>query len=174
MIARGNQTPGLAGLFTQFTANDPQVIVNVDREQAKSLGVSLGDITDTMQVLLGSSYVNDFDFNSRSYRVYVQADPQFRASPSDIARYSVRTAAGRMMPLAQCRVGQGGDRAEEHHPFQPVPVGGNQRIGCARLQLRSGVDDDGGVVGSRAAAGHDLRVVRHFARGSARRATSRR
>jgi hydrophobic/amphiphilic exporter-1 (mainly G- bacteria), HAE1 family len=100
LIARGNQTPGLAGLFTQFTANDPQVIVNVDREQAKSLGVSIGDITDTMQVLLGSSYVNDFDFNNRSYRVYVQADPQFRASPSDIARYSVRTAAGRMMPLS--------------------------------------------------------------------------
>ena len=100
LIARGNQTPGLAGLFTQFTANDPQVIVNLDREQAKSLGVSIGDITDTMQVLLGSSYVNDFDFNNRSYRVYVQADPQFRASPSDIARYSVRTAAGRMMPLS--------------------------------------------------------------------------
>ncbi|HEY1910716.1 MAG TPA: multidrug efflux RND transporter permease subunit [Vicinamibacterales bacterium] len=100
LIARGNQTPGLASLFTQFTANDPQVIVNVDREQAKSLGVSIGDITDTMQVLLGSSYVNDFDFNNRSYRVYVQADPQFRASPSDIARYSVRTAAGKMMPLS--------------------------------------------------------------------------
>jgi HAE1 family hydrophobic/amphiphilic exporter-1 len=100
LIGRGNQTPGLASLFTQFTANDPQVIVNVDREQAKSLGVSIGDITDTMQVLLGSSYVNDFDFNNRSYRVYVQADPQFRASPSDIARYSVRTAAGKMMPLS--------------------------------------------------------------------------
>ena len=152
---------GPGGLFTQFTANDPQVVVNVDREQAKSLGVSLGDITDTMQVLLGSSYVNDFDFNSRSYRVYVQADPQFRSSPSDIARYSVRTAAGRMMPLRNVVSVQGGDRAEEHQPLQPVPVCGDHRIGGARLQLRSGVDDDGGVVGSGAAAGHDLRVVRH-------------
>jgi HAE1 family hydrophobic/amphiphilic exporter-1 len=53
-----------------------------------------------MQILLGSAYVNDFDFNSRSYRVYVQADQQFRSNPADIARYQVRTAAGRMMPLS--------------------------------------------------------------------------
>jgi hydrophobic/amphiphilic exporter-1 (mainly G- bacteria), HAE1 family len=53
-----------------------------------------------MQILLGSAYVNDFDFNSRSYRVYVQADQQFRSNPRDIERYQVRTAAGRMMPLS--------------------------------------------------------------------------
>ena len=100
LIAEGNKTPGLAGMFTQFTADDPQLVVDVDRQQAKSLGISLGDITSTMQVLLGSTYVNDFDFNSRSYRVYVQADPQFRSNPSDIERYSVRTSAGRMMPLS--------------------------------------------------------------------------
>jgi HAE1 family hydrophobic/amphiphilic exporter-1 len=82
LIAQGNQTPGLTALFTQFTANDPQIVVNIDREQAKSLGMSMGDITNTMQVLLGSAYVNDFDFNGRSYRVYVQADQQFRSNPS--------------------------------------------------------------------------------------------
>src|SRR5207253_5645458 len=71
-----------------------------DREQAKSLGISLGDITETMQILLGSSYVNDFDFNNRSYRVYVQADRQFRSNPGDIERYSVRNSAGQMMPLS--------------------------------------------------------------------------
>jgi HAE1 family hydrophobic/amphiphilic exporter-1 len=100
LIAQGNRTPGLTSLFTQFTANDPQIQVSIDREQAKSLGLSLGDITSTMQVLLGSAYVNDFDFNNRSYRVYVQADQQFRSNPSDITRYSVRTASGRMMPLS--------------------------------------------------------------------------
>jgi HAE1 family hydrophobic/amphiphilic exporter-1 len=100
VITQGNQTPGLTALFTQFTANDPQVVVNIDREQAKSLGMSLGDITETMQVLLGSSYVNDFDFNNRSYRVYVQADQQFRSNPSDIERYYVRTGGGSMMPLS--------------------------------------------------------------------------
>jgi hydrophobic/amphiphilic exporter-1 (mainly G- bacteria), HAE1 family len=100
VIARGNQTPGLTALFTQFTANDPQLVVDIDREQAKSLGMSLSDVTSTMQVLLGSTYVNDFDFNNRSYRVYVQADQQFRANPADIERYSVRAAGGRMMPLS--------------------------------------------------------------------------
>ena len=100
LVAQGNQTPGITGLFTQFTANDPQLFVNIDRERAKSLGVSLRDVTGTMQVLLGSSYVNDFDFNNRSYRVYVQADQQFRSKPDDITRYYVRTADGRMMPLS--------------------------------------------------------------------------
>src|SRR5204862_1439232 len=61
LIARANQTPGLTGLFTQFTANDPQLLVTIDREQAKSIGVSLSDVTNTMQTLLGSAYVNDFD-----------------------------------------------------------------------------------------------------------------
>src|SRR6185369_16546510 len=58
LIAQGNQTPGLTALFTQFTSNDPQIVVNIDREQAKSLGMSLGDVTNTMQILLGSAYVN--------------------------------------------------------------------------------------------------------------------
>ena len=100
IIGQGNATPGLTALFTQFTANDPQLVVDIDREQAKSVGMSLGDITETMQVLLGSSYVNDFDSNNRSYRVYVQADQQFRSTPSDIERYYVRTSAGSMMPLS--------------------------------------------------------------------------
>jgi HAE1 family hydrophobic/amphiphilic exporter-1 len=100
LVAEGNQTSGITGLFTQFTANDPQFFVNIDRERAKSLGISVRDVTGTMQVLLGSSYVNDFDFNNRSYRVYVQADQQFRAKPDDITRYYVRTGDGRMMPLS--------------------------------------------------------------------------
>jgi HAE1 family hydrophobic/amphiphilic exporter-1 len=100
LIGQANQTPGLSAVFTQFTANDPQLLVNIDREQVKSLGMSLRDVTGTMQVLLGSSYVNDFDFNNRSYRVYVQADQQFRSTPNDIERYYVRTDAGRMMPLS--------------------------------------------------------------------------
>ena len=74
--------------------------MKIDREQVKSLGMSLLDVTGTMQVLLGSTYVNDFDFNNRSYRVYVQADQQFRAAPGDIEQLSVRTADGRMMPLS--------------------------------------------------------------------------
>jgi HAE1 family hydrophobic/amphiphilic exporter-1 len=100
VIGEASKTPGLTGVFTQFTANDPQFLATIDREQAKSLGMSLGDITGTMQVLLGSAYVNDFDFNGRSYRVYVQADQQFRSNPSDIEKYNVRMPGGRMTPLS--------------------------------------------------------------------------
>ncbi|HEV3141505.1 MAG TPA: multidrug efflux RND transporter permease subunit [Vicinamibacterales bacterium] len=100
LIAKGNRTPGLTALFTQFTANDPQIVVDIDREQSKSLGLPLGGITGTLQVLLGSTYVNDFDFNNRSYRVYVQADPRFRSNPSNIERYYARTTGGSMMPLS--------------------------------------------------------------------------
>ena len=81
-------------MFNQFTANDPQFVVTIDREHAKCLGISLATSPSTMQVLLGSHYVNDFDFNERSYRVYVQADKQFRPNPSDIGRYYVRSPDG--------------------------------------------------------------------------------
>jgi hydrophobic/amphiphilic exporter-1 (mainly G- bacteria), HAE1 family len=90
----------LTGLFTTYTANDPQYVVTIDREKAKSLHVPLTQITDTLSVYMGSAYINDFDFNNRSYRVYVQADKQFRARPQDIGQYYVRSDSGAMIPLA--------------------------------------------------------------------------
>jgi HAE1 family hydrophobic/amphiphilic exporter-1 len=90
----------LTGLFTSYTANDPQYVVTIDREKAKSLHVQLGQITNTLGVFMGSAYINDFDFNNRSYRVYVQADKQFRARPQDIGQYYARSDGGAMVPLA--------------------------------------------------------------------------
>ena len=89
----------LTGLFTSYSANDPQFLVTIDREKAKSMHVSLQQITDTLSVYMGSSYVNDFDFNNRSYRVYVQADKQFRARAQDIRQFYVRSDNGGMVPL---------------------------------------------------------------------------
>ena len=89
----------IAGLFSTYTSNDPQFVVTIDREKAKSLHVPLGQIGDTLGVYMGSSYVNDFDFNNRSYRVYVQADKQFRSHPQDIGQYYVRSDSGAMIPL---------------------------------------------------------------------------
>src|SRR5438132_11587379 len=126
-IGQGYATPGLTGLFTQFTANDPQLIVTIDREQTKSLGMSMSDITNTMQVLLGSTYVNDFDFNSRSYRVYVQADPKFRSNPSNIARYYARTAGGSMMPLSNVvsvREATAPKNITHYNVFRPAEING--------------------------------------------------
>src|SRR6202035_5894848 len=99
-IEEGNKNPAVTGLFTSFSANDPQFVLNFDRERAKALGVSLNQITDALQVYMGSAYVNDFDFNNRSYRVYVQADKQFRAEPKDMRQFYVRSDTGAMVPLA--------------------------------------------------------------------------
>ncbi|MEO5937229.1 MAG: efflux RND transporter permease subunit, partial [Terriglobales bacterium] len=99
MVAEGNKNPAMAGLFTSFTSNDPQYLVTIDREKAKSLRVPLRQITDTLQIYLGSQYVNDFDFNNRSYRVYVQADKNFRAQPKDIKQYYARSDTGQMIAL---------------------------------------------------------------------------
>jgi HAE1 family hydrophobic/amphiphilic exporter-1 len=99
LSAEGNQSSVLAGLFTTFTANDPQYLVKIDREKAKSLHVPLNQITDALQVYMGSVYVNDFDFNNRAYRVYVQAEGKFRNTAKDINEYYVRSDSGKMIPL---------------------------------------------------------------------------
>jgi hydrophobic/amphiphilic exporter-1 (mainly G- bacteria), HAE1 family len=96
----GRKEKDLTGLFSTYTANDPQYIVTIDREKAKSLHVPLSQITDTLTVYMGSAYINDFDFNNRSYRVYVQADKQYRSHPQDIGQYYVRSDSAAMIPLA--------------------------------------------------------------------------
>jgi hydrophobic/amphiphilic exporter-1 (mainly G- bacteria), HAE1 family len=90
---------GLVNLNTQFTANDPQLYVTIDRQKALAMGVPLSQITSAMSTFMGSSYVNDFNFNNRSYRVYVQADQQFRRTAGDLKQYYVRSNAGQMVPL---------------------------------------------------------------------------
>jgi hydrophobic/amphiphilic exporter-1 (mainly G- bacteria), HAE1 family len=100
LVRAGNQDrSNLTGLFSSFTANDPQFVVNIDRGEAKSLNVPLSQITDALQVYLGSVYVNNFTFNNRSYRVYVQAAEQYRSHPDDIDRYYVRSNSGNMVSL---------------------------------------------------------------------------
>ena len=99
LIQQASQRKDLVRLFTQFTANDPQYLVTIDREKAKSLRVPLSQINDTLGVYMGSTYVNDFDFNNRSYRVYVQADKEFRAAAKDMKQYYVRADSGAMIPL---------------------------------------------------------------------------
>ena len=99
MMGRGNQEKKLARLFSSFTANDPQLTVEIDRDRARSLNLPIREVTDALAVLLGSSYVNDFELNNRAYRVYVQADQAFRASPENLRRYYARSSTGQMVPL---------------------------------------------------------------------------
>ncbi len=94
-----NQSSEVVGLFSSFRANDPQLVVDIDRDQARSLNLPLREVTDALQVFLGSAYVNDFDFNNRAYRVYVQADQQYRADPKDLRQFYARASTGAMGPL---------------------------------------------------------------------------
>ena len=99
LVRDGNSRKDLSGLFSAFTANDPQFVVNIDRAKARSLQVPIQQISDALQVYMGSSYVNDFDFNNRAYRVYVQADQTFRRQPRDIKQFYVRADNNDMVPL---------------------------------------------------------------------------
>jgi hydrophobic/amphiphilic exporter-1 (mainly G- bacteria), HAE1 family len=99
VVGTGNQSGKVTGLFTSFTANDPQVLVKIDRDKAKSLQVPFSQVTDALQVFMGSVYVNDFDFNNRSYRVYLQADQKFRSEAKDMRGYYLRSDTGKMVPL---------------------------------------------------------------------------
>lgn len=101
LVMKGNTSGKLAGLFSSFTANDPQLVVTIDRDRARSLNLPISEITDALSVFVGSSYVNDFDFNNRAYRVYVQADQPYRAEPADLGRYYARSATGQMIPLSE-------------------------------------------------------------------------
>ncbi|MBE9226758.1 efflux RND transporter permease subunit [Phormidium sp. LEGE 05292] len=92
--------PQLVGLRPNFNGNTPQLVVEVDRNKANALQVSLEDIFSTLQIFLGSQYVNDFNQFNRSYRVYVQADQQFRSNPEDISKFYVRSATNEMVPLS--------------------------------------------------------------------------
>jgi multidrug efflux pump len=99
MMVDGNQTPGLAQAFTTFTTRVPQLFVDVDRVKAKSMNVALAEVNDTLQIYLGSLYVNDFNRFGRTYQVTAQADANFRLHPEDIRKLKTRNAAGDMLPL---------------------------------------------------------------------------
>jgi len=99
IVGASRQRKDLVGLFTSFTANDPQQLVRIDREKAKAIGVPINQVAQALGVYMGSQYVNDFDFNNRSYRVYVQADQPYRMTASDVRQYYVRSETNGLVPL---------------------------------------------------------------------------
>ena len=100
LLGKANQTPGLQQVFSTFTANSPQYLIDVNRNKAKALQVSVDEIFNTLQTALGASYVNDFTLQQRTYRVYVPADQPYRSKPEDITKLYVRSATDQMIPLS--------------------------------------------------------------------------
>jgi multidrug efflux pump len=99
-IKRAQTAPELGPLFTSYQINVPQLNVDLDRVKAKQLGIPVTDVFQTMQVYLGSLYVNDFNRFGRVYQVRVQADAPFRSRPDDIGQLKTRAASGEMVPLS--------------------------------------------------------------------------
>jgi len=118
LLGRAWQTPALAGVFSGYRVNVPQLEVEVDRDKVKREGIVLTDLFQTMQAYLGSVYVNDFNKFGRTYQVKVQADAQFRATADNIAQLKVRNAAGAMIPLGsvvQVKESRGPDQATRYN-----------------------------------------------------------
>ena len=137
MMANGNAGKELSGLYTSFSANDPQVLVTIDREKAKAMNIPLSQITNTLGVFMGSEYVNDFDYNNRTYRVFVQADQPFRMSSSDLHSYYVRSDSGMMVPLDNLvTVAQaaGPPVIGHYNLFRSVEIDGNPAPGLSSSQ----------------------------------------
>jgi len=134
----------LTGLLTTFSANDPQVLVTIDREKAKAMGIPLSQITTTLSVFMGSQYVNDFDFNNRTYRVYVQADQPFRMKASDLHNYYVRSNSGQMVPLdnvVTIAQSAGPPVITHYNLFRAVEIDGSPAPGYSSGQGIAGMED---------------------------------
>ncbi|HEY9341215.1 MAG TPA: multidrug efflux RND transporter permease subunit [Hanamia sp.] len=99
-VAEANKRPEIDKAFTFFTANTPSYQVDVDRDKAKQLGVSVSDVYNTMSTLLGSSYINDFNLYGRNFRVVTQADSAYRSSLSELGKYYVRNRQDNMIPMS--------------------------------------------------------------------------
>ncbi|HVQ12444.1 MAG TPA: efflux RND transporter permease subunit, partial [Vicinamibacterales bacterium] len=132
VIGKAYQTPKLAGVFSSYQINVPQLMVNVDRVKAKQLDVKLSDVFQTMQVYLGSLYVNDFNRFGRTYQVVAQADAQFRAQKEDILRLKTRNARGEMVPLGALLTIEetfGPDVVEHYNGFRASDINGGPAPG---------------------------------------------
>src|SRR5258705_7154480 len=99
IVSAANKDPHFAGAFTLFNTGSPSVYADIDRVKAEKVGLTPTDVFSTLQVYLGSQYVNDFNFLGRTYEVVVQADGQFRRNQPDITRLKVRNTSGEMVPI---------------------------------------------------------------------------
>src|SRR4051795_6635849 len=137
LIQRANQDPNLARVFTTFGANTPQIYLEIDRTKARMLNVPLSNVFDTLQINLGSAYVNDFNFLGRVNQVRAQADQSFRLDRDDILRLKTRSASGALVPLGSLvniRDVAGPDLVQRYNLFPSVPVQGDTRLGVSSGQ----------------------------------------
>src|SRR6267142_5344261 len=137
LLGRAYQTPGLSALFSSYQINVPQLYADVDRTKVKQEGISLTDLFQTMQIYLGSEYVNDFNRFGRTYQVIVQADAPFRATAENVAQLKVPNARGEMIPLGsvlRVQESHGPDRGLRYNAYPAADINGGPAPGVSSGQ----------------------------------------
>lgn len=140
VIARSYADPRLAGVFSTFTVNVPQLDAEIDRVKAKTQGVPLQNLFETLQIYLGSLYVNDFNLFGRTWQVIAQADARFRDQPEDITRLKTRNAQGQMVPLGalvKITESHGPDRAQRYNGYPAAELNGGPAPGVSSGQAEA-------------------------------------
>ncbi|MCQ4278199.1 efflux RND transporter permease subunit [Pseudomonas stutzeri] len=143
VIAKSADYPELAGLFTSYQVNVPQIDADIDREKAKTHGVAIDQIFDTMQVYLGSLYANDFNRFGRTYQVNVQAEQKFRLTPDQIGQLKVRNNRGEMVPLStfvKVSDSSGPDRVMHYNGFLTAEINGAAAPGYSSGQAEAAME----------------------------------
>jgi multidrug efflux pump len=143
IMGKAYQTPELAGVFSGFQINVPQLHVDIDRTRAKQLGIPLTSIFETMQIYLGSLYINDFNRFGRTYQVIAQADAGFRAHAEDIAKLKVRSLSGEMIPLGSIltvKQSYGPERAMRYNAYRTADINGGPAPGYSTGQAEAAIE----------------------------------
>jgi multidrug efflux pump len=138
LLDAAQRDPELTSLISGYRPNVPQYRVQIDRQKAKSMGVSMADIGETLQTYLGSVYVNDFNLFGRTWQVYAQAEPQFRLNPETVNQLKTRNNRGEMVPLgALARVEKtgGADRIQRYNLFYSADINGSTLPGVSTGQM---------------------------------------
>jgi len=142
-LGKAMTAPELAGLFTSYRVNVPQLYADIDRTAARQLSVAVPDIFETLQAYLGSVYVNDFNKFGRTYSVRVQADAKYRAHADDIARLQVRSTTGQMVPLGavlKMKTTAGPERAQRYNGFLAADISGGPAPGYSSGQAQEAIE----------------------------------
>jgi multidrug efflux pump subunit AcrB len=135
--------PRLAGVFSSYSIGTPKIRADVDREKARAQGVSLSDLYETMQVYLGSLYVNDFNRFGRTYQVNVQGDQRFRLQPEDIGKLQTRNASGQMIPLGSfvtTHETTGPERTQHYNGYLTAEINGGPAPGYSSGQAQAAIE----------------------------------
>ncbi len=142
VTGKAYQNPALAQVFSSFQNGVPQLAVDINRARAKQQGVPLMELFDTMQMYLGSYYINDFNLFGRTFRVYAAADAQYRSKPEDIAQLKVRNMKGEMVPLGSLvnvRQAYGPERATRYNAFRSADLNGDAGAGFSSGQAKDAI-----------------------------------